>query len=49
MRVIQNVLFIGKIHDMGKIDVPIEILNKPGKLTAEEFDFIKKHPQRDMI
>lgn len=44
--VIQNVLFIGKIHDIGKIDVPIEILNKPGKLTAEEFDFIKKHPQR---
>lgn len=44
--IIKNVLHVGKIHDVGKIDVPIEVLNKPGKLTVEEFDFIKKHPQR---
>jgi HD-GYP domain-containing protein (c-di-GMP phosphodiesterase class II) len=31
-------------HDLGKINVPDEILNKPGKLTKEEFDLIKKHP-----
>ena len=31
------------MHDVGKIMVPHEILEKPGKLTKEEFDIIKKH------
>ncbi len=31
------------LHDVGKVKVPIEILNKPGKLTAEEFQLIKQH------
>lgn len=31
------------LHDVGKISIPSEILNKPGKLTEEEFDLIKKH------
>lgn len=31
------------LHDMGKIGVPIEILNKPGKLTPAEMDIIKTH------
>jgi PAS domain S-box-containing protein len=35
----------GVIHDLGKISVPGEILNKPGKLTKLEFDLIKIHPQ----
>lgn len=30
-------------HDIGKMVLPIEILNKPGKLTAEEFEVIKTH------
>lgn len=30
-------------HDLGKIDVPREILNKPGKLTTEEFGIIQQH------
>lgn len=38
-------LFIASIlHDIGKINIPEEVLNKPGKLTDFEFDLIKKHP-----
>ena len=32
------------LHDLGKTKVPIEILNKPGKLDKKEFTEIKKHP-----
>ncbi len=32
------------LHDLGKVKVPHEILNKPGRLTAEEFAVIKRHP-----
>ena len=31
------------LHDIGKIGIPEEILNKPGRLTNEEFDIMKKH------
>lgn len=44
-KVIQNILYTGKIHDVGKIYTPSEILNKAGVLNAEEFEIIKKHPQ----
>ncbi|MEP7299350.1 MAG: HD-GYP domain-containing protein [Burkholderiales bacterium] len=36
----------GLLHDMGKAMMPLDVLNKPGKLTTAEFDLIKTHPQR---
>lgn len=33
------------IHDIGKVYVPAEILNRPGRLSPEEFELIKSHPQ----
>lgn len=32
-----------RLHDIGKVGIPGEILNKRGRLTAQEFDIIKKH------
>lgn len=42
--VVQKLFLAAELHDIGKINVPFEVLNKPGKLTKEEFDLIKKHP-----
>ena len=33
----------GRLHDVGKIGIREEILNKPGRLTAEEFEHVKQH------
>ncbi|MCX9157878.1 HD-GYP domain-containing protein [Niveibacterium sp. 24ML] len=35
----------GLLHDTGKAFVPDEVLNKPGRLTDEEFELIKRHPK----
>lgn len=35
----------GLLHDIGKIAIPDKILNKPGRLTTEEFALIKSHPK----
>nr|WP_315493245.1 HD-GYP domain-containing protein [uncultured Rhodoferax sp.] len=35
----------GLMHDLGKAAMPMEVLNKPGKLTDAEFAIIKTHPQ----
>ncbi|MFB3852880.1 MAG: HD-GYP domain-containing protein [Vicinamibacterales bacterium] len=34
----------GLMHDIGKVRTPMEILNKPGALTEEEFEVMKRHP-----
>ncbi|MCL2350709.1 MAG: HD-GYP domain-containing protein [Defluviitaleaceae bacterium] len=34
----------GLLHDLGKLDIPKHILNKPGKLDEQEFEIIKSHP-----
>jgi putative nucleotidyltransferase with HDIG domain len=35
--------FAALMHDIGKVNTPIEVLNKPGTLTKEEFDVMKRH------
>ena len=35
----------GLLHDLGKAMIPMDILNKPGKLTNEEFNIVKTHPE----
>lgn len=40
----ENIYMQAILHDIGKIGVPDSIINKPGKLTDEEFDVIKTHP-----
>ncbi|MBP9907500.1 MAG: HD-GYP domain-containing protein [Rhodoferax sp.] len=34
----------GLLHDLGKVAMPVDVLNKPGKLTEAEFDIMKQHP-----
>jgi len=35
--------FAALMHDIGKVNTPLEVLNKPGKLTSDEFDVMKRH------
>lgn len=37
--------FAGLLHDIGKIGIPLKVLNKPGKLTDSEFAIVKSHPE----
>jgi HD-GYP domain-containing protein (c-di-GMP phosphodiesterase class II) len=42
---VERVYMAGLLHDVGKIGVPEAVLQKTGKLTPEEFEQIKKHPE----
>jgi diguanylate cyclase (GGDEF)-like protein/PAS domain S-box-containing protein len=42
---VEDIKTAGILHDIGKIMVPPEILNKPSKLTEEEFEVVKRHPE----
>lgn len=57
-RTIDDIRLAGRLHDVGKIGVREEVLNKPGRLTADEFEHVKAHvrigvdilaPLRDII
>ena len=40
---IRNIRFVALFHDIGKIGVPDSVLNKPGRLSSEEYDQMKQH------
>ncbi|MHC4995080.1 MAG: HD-GYP domain-containing protein [Planctomycetota bacterium] len=42
---VEDIWISGLVHDVGKIGVPEAVLRKPGKLTDEEFGYIKQHPK----
>ncbi len=42
-RYLDDIEKFSPLHDIGKVNIPDSILNKPGKLTAEEFDIMKTH------
>jgi response regulator RpfG family c-di-GMP phosphodiesterase len=42
----QYILHASPMHDAGKVAIPDAILNKPGKLTIEEFEIMKDHSRR---
>lgn len=42
---IQNIQIAGYLHDIGKIGIPETILLKPDKLTEDEWDIVRKHPE----
>jgi HD-GYP domain-containing protein (c-di-GMP phosphodiesterase class II) len=42
---VRDVSFAAALHDIGKIGIPQEVLNKPGLLNQEEFELMKLHPE----
>ena len=42
---VDRIRIAAMIHDIGKIYIPVEFLNKPGKLNASEWDIVKMHAQ----
>lgn len=48
-RFVKNIVVAAQMHDVGKIFIPESVLNKPGKLTDEEFDLIKTHTTQGQV
>jgi HD-GYP domain-containing protein (c-di-GMP phosphodiesterase class II) len=40
---VEDIIFAGRVHDVGKLFIPDRILNQPGPLTEDEFAVIKTH------
>ncbi len=41
---LKELIQAASVHDIGKMEIPSDYLNRPGPLTKEEFEFIKRHP-----
>ena len=50
-KVLNIIALCGLLHDVGKVNIPLNILNKEGKLTEDEFAIMKQHPTlgRDIL
>ena len=42
---LNDIYYIGLLHDIGKIGIPDGIINKPGRLTEDEYQLVKDHPK----
>lgn len=40
---VEEIYIAGLLHDLGKIQIPIQIINKKGRLTEKEYNYIKRH------
>ena len=45
-QMIKQIRTAAAVHDVGKLGVPLKVINKPGKLTAEEYEMVKRHAAR---
>lgn len=45
MEELNDIYYIGLMHDIGKIGIPDWIINKPERLTKEEYQMVKEHPK----
>jgi putative nucleotidyltransferase with HDIG domain len=45
-KTLREIVLAGLLHDIGKTQIPLHILNKPGALTPKEMDVIQEHPVR---
>ncbi|MDV5106033.1 HD domain-containing protein [Clostridium perfringens] len=43
---LKKLKMLAKLHDIGKVGIPEEILSKPGELTKEEYEIIKTHARK---
>lgn len=43
---IESLKYASLLHDAGKVDIPVEILTKTGRLTPQEYQIIRRHPSR---
>ena len=42
---VEELALAGYLHDLGKMDIPVSILAKPGRLDADEWAIVKRHPE----
>ena len=40
---LKNLILAGTLHDIGKSKIPVDLINKPGSLTEDEYSLVKKH------
>ena len=45
-RTVQEAGMAGLLHDIGKMAMPLDVLNKPGKLSDDEYAIMRSHPER---